>query len=109
MIQCNHKVREALNQERLKSKGVEKMKSGTLIVTEVRTNKMYMSETTLREIRQKRKSSSGVLFADMITAYPTAEIVCLTDEAFNEMFGELEAEAEKNYGVRNVLSISNLK
>lgn len=85
------------------------MKSGTLIVTEVRTNKMYMSKTTLREIRQKRKSASGVLFADMITTYPTTEIVCLTDEAFNEMFGKLEAEAEKNYGVRNVLSVSNQK
>ena len=104
VIQYNHRVEERPNENTERS---ETMSSGNLILTEIQTNTMYMSESAARDIRKRKPTRAGELFVCLSTLYPTAKVVCLTDEEFNKRFGELEAKAEKHYGARFVLSNTN--
>lgn len=105
MIQCNHKVER--NTSTRTTKGMKKMQTEKLIIASPRTNTIYLSETSSRDVRNPKIPGARELFLHFLKLLPTAEVVCLSDTDFVDMFQEANIQSLKNIQAKNVLSIDN--
>ena len=105
MIQYSHKVER--NTSTKTTKGMKKMQTEKLIVASPRTNTIYLSETSARDVRNPNIPEARELFLHFLELLPTAEVVCLSDKDFIDMFQEANIQSLKNMQAKNVLSIDN--
>ena len=105
MIQCNHKVERYTSTKT--TKGTKKMKTEKLIIASPRTNTVYLSETSARDVRNPKMPKARELFLHFLELLPNAEVVCLSDKEFIAMFQEVNVQSLKNIQAKNVLSMNN--
>lgn len=83
------------------------MKTEELVITAVNTNTIYMSESTAHAIRKTKVTQAGILFAFFRKYYPTAKVVCLTDEDFLGRFETMMRNAQNQFSTRMVVINQN--
>ena len=80
------------------------MQTKPLIVTELHTNTIYMSETCARDIRKPKTTPASQLFKHFKKLFPEAKVVYLTDKEFDDKFQEIGRQALNDYKARFVLT-----
>lgn len=80
------------------------MKAKSLVIVERHTNTIFISETSARDIRKPKTTNANILFRHYKKLFPTATVVCLTDEEYYNRFHELEISPIDNFMAKNVLS-----
>ena len=83
------------------------MKTEKTIIANPRTNTIYLSETSARDVKNPKNPGARALFLHFLTLLPNAEVVCLSDKEFIDMFQEANEQSLKNIKAKNVLSINN--
>ena len=83
------------------------MKTEKTIIANPRTNTIYLSETSARDVKNQKNPGARALFLHFLTLLPNAEVVCLSDKEFIDMFQEANEQSLKNIKAKNVLSINN--
>ena len=83
------------------------MKSKSLVIVELHTNTIYVSETAYRDIRKPKRTEAIILFRHYKKMYPTATVEYLSDEEYYNRFHELEMIHINSFLARNVISDNN--
>lgn len=83
------------------------MKTEKTIIANPRTNTIYLSETSARDVKNPKIPEARAMFLHFLKLLPNAEVVYLSDKEFIAMFQEAHEQSLKNIQAKNVLSINN--